>query len=521
MILTFHKIAESSKTPWYLSSDRFRSLLTRLSGKEVVYLDDYDPDNGNHVVISFDGVYKDIVRHGAPYLQSRGMPFECFIVGDVVGRDNSFDKDEPLENFCSVAELHELQEMGGRLQWHSRSHRDMSRMTQDQIQFELEVPRELKNEFSNPLNFRHFAFPHGRISSEALSLALNKFSTASLSDHVEVPQGFRGALNRINVFEDTKLGTPSIGVVVANYNYTNLLPSAVRSLQRQSLKPDVVHISDDASTDGAHEVLASFEPDYPVFRNEKNLGIVDHFNLAVSRLGTDYCLILGADNELRSDALERLYIALNSSPNVAVAYSDMLIFGPESEEYATRVDLQEIGFSRATNSKVYVRRVPDFSEITFSEEYFPSIMHGSSLFKKAAFEDVGGYKPTYPEDHNLWHRMLLRPDTTAVRVPHAILRYRQHSGVQASNVLYLYSELARLRSANSKLKEQMGNPLVYLVNRSLAVLFIQPLREVLRQTWLSDRPIWIKRRSKVARWIDKLPARMRRLIYRIAISLRG
>ena len=521
MIYTFHKVSNRVESPWFVSSDYFRNFLTRISSKQVVYLDDYDPSNDSHVVISFDGVYEDVVTFALPYLVDRALPFECFVIGNFIGKTNAFDKGEPLTNFCSLDQLEQLVEGGGRIQWHTNTHQDLSRASLASFERELQIPQELSSRFRNGKHLRHFAFPHGKVSANQVEIVKENFVSALGSDDASTPRKTDlDLLPRKSVFEGDQIDSPSLGVVVANYNYGHLLSRAVQSLELQTFTPNAIHISDDASTDGSYEILSSLGQDYEVFFNNTNLGIVDHFNLAVRRLNTDYVLILGADNELRSDALEQMYRVLGEEKDVAICYSDMLVFGPDSDEYARRVDMEKICDSSATNSGVYLRAVPDFEDVYFSPDYFPAFINGSSMFRRDQFEKVGGYKETYPEDHNLWHRMLMDGAYKARRVPGALLRYRQHSGAQASNVLYLYAEISRLRSQNAKLHRQLSKPMRAFLEQSLQFL-LTPSALALRRTILSDKLHWVRMRARLNRYVDHLPRPIRRVLYGLAVRVRS
>lgn len=62
-------------------------------------------------------------------------------------------------------------------------------------------------------------------------------------------------------------------------------------------------------------------------------------------------------------------------------------------------------------------------------------MNGSSMFRRSAYEAVGGYRQTLgPEDADLFLRMV-RHGYEVVRVPEALIMYRQHSLGQANTAL--------------------------------------------------------------------------------------
>ena len=102
MILTYHKIFPEVKTKWWVTPDTFYRQMVDLKNKQVVYLDDYDPNNPNHAVITFDGIYQNMWEYAVPILKHFGYPFELFIIGKTIGGDNAFDSVEPLTQFADA-----------------------------------------------------------------------------------------------------------------------------------------------------------------------------------------------------------------------------------------------------------------------------------------------------------------------------------------------------------------------------------------------------------------------------------
>jgi hypothetical protein len=150
----------------------------------------------------------------------------------------------------------------------------------------------------------------------------------------------------------------------------------------------------------------------------------------VSLTSSDYVVILGADNRLRSDFVERCRVALDGSPDAAVAYTDVALFGPSSHLLAC-----EVGAAPTAARDVYLWRFPEPTPERLANLPEENIIHGSSMFRRADYDRVGGYRSTdRPEDHDLFVRMLGN-GRTAVHVAEPVLEYRQHSAQQANTVL--------------------------------------------------------------------------------------
>lgn len=453
MILTFHKVAGESLSPWWITNDMFGNLLDDLAGKVVVPLGAYDPADLNQVVITFDGPYKCILDYAVPELKRRSLPFEAFVIGDVIGATNSFDSVETLTEFCSLADLRTLKASGGNLQWHTRSHVIPEDATILQIEEELTVPTELLTEFHD--DFKHFAYPHGSVNEKMKQLVKQKFTSALAFDDGDDLDQYN--LKRTTVFPDFDLGRSSVTVFLMNYNYRNYCLKSYQSVVEQTVKPDRFFVIDDSSTDGSIDLIRRFMPEAEVIINEKNLGIVDNFNQALDLLETDYALFLGADNYLHPSAIQALRCALDQNPRAAVAYFDMIIVGPLASKLAESTNSPEIGGSLTDGTQLYHWQFPEFGTITKESLRTKNFINGSSMFRSYAFREVGGYQKSYPEDHNLWLRMIDK-GYDAVHVPLPLLYYRQHSVRQANTVLGIQAELLEWRRRATELETAIAHP---------------------------------------------------------------
>ena len=157
MILLYHKVDIESKTMWWVDVDNFYRQMHEISSKNVVYLDDYDRNNPSHISITFDGVYENIYQYALPILKKFNYPFELFISGNLIGKSNDFDSAEPDSPFANISSLKKLVQEGGRLQWHTNDHLDLTKQSIEIIKNELRVPNKLKD--LNKSGFNWFAYP--------------------------------------------------------------------------------------------------------------------------------------------------------------------------------------------------------------------------------------------------------------------------------------------------------------------------------------------------------------------------
>ncbi|MNP03995.1 putative glycosyltransferase EpsE [compost metagenome] len=223
---------------------------------------------------------------------------------------------------------------------------------------------------------------------------------------------------------------------------------------RQTFLPDEILITDDCSEDNTQEIALAYVDKYPDLikfnRNTTNLGIVQNFNKAVSLTKSDYICFLGADNRFRSDYLERTSEILDLNPRVGIAYTDFALFGPRArivydsfyEEWKGSIKYNEF----------YIINFPEFDTNAIETiKEGKNFIHGSSMYRREAFEEVGGYlqESTVPEDFNLFSRMISK-GWLAKRVNQPLLEYRQHSQNQANNKMISYAELAFYKDAYKK-----------------------------------------------------------------------
>jgi glycosyltransferase involved in cell wall biosynthesis len=196
-----------------------------------------------------------------------------------------------------------------------------------------------------------------------------------------------------------------ITVVIASYRYGHLAAHCIESLLSQTIPPARIVFVDDGGLDCGH--LPSLYPDIEYILRQENLGVVDNFQDILSQINTEYVLFIGADNWLRSDAIELL-----SNASTDIVTYDIVVTGELKEEILHRVP----GETLAYQGDLYWDR---------QERH-----HGSMLYRTTFGQKIG-YKKRYKdgvhpqEDWNLWDKML-EQGASVSSIKEGLLFYRRH-----------------------------------------------------------------------------------------------
>jgi glycosyltransferase involved in cell wall biosynthesis len=196
-----------------------------------------------------------------------------------------------------------------------------------------------------------------------------------------------------------------ITVVIASYRYGHLAAHCIESLLSQTTPPTRILFVDDGGSDCNH--LPDLYPEIEYILRHQNLGVVDNFQDILSQINTKYVLFIGADNWLRSDAIELL-----SNASADIVTYDIVVTGELKEEILIRVPGETLSYQ----GDLYWDR---------QEQH-----HGSMMYRTAFGQKIG-YKKRYEdgahpqEDWNLWDKMIEKGATVA-SLKEGLLFYRRH-----------------------------------------------------------------------------------------------
>ena len=317
MILMYHKVDKEAKTRFWVSVQDFERQMQELSCKKVVSLNEYDVNDPEQVVITFDGVYENVYKYAFPILKKYGYPYHLFITSDFIGKDNSFDSVEPLTKFATIKQLKEMADNGAMLEWHTKTHRQFTeQLSEEEILTELNIPNDIKNLQST--GFKYFAFPYGLLSDDKLHLVKERFKGA-----LSVWQGDnhnKYKLNRLevhtnhtfdknSVFFKDPLQRGLISVIVPTYNVAPYIEDFFKSILSQSYKNLEIIMVMDAPTDNSLEIAKTYaktDKRIKIIENQENMGVAKTLARGYAAATGDFCSTMSPDDTIDMFYFENL-----------------------------------------------------------------------------------------------------------------------------------------------------------------------------------------------------------------------
>ena len=140
---------------------------------------------------------------------------------------------------------------------------------------------------------------------------------------------------------------PRVSVGMPIYNSERWVGEAIGSILAQTFRDFVLVICDNASTDGTHAICERFarqDPRVRYHRNPQNIGLFKNYDRVFGLCSSRYFKWAASGDVCRPEFLERCVAALDSRPDVVLAYPRAALFdeGIESAEpYEDGLDLQD------------------------------------------------------------------------------------------------------------------------------------------------------------------------------------
>jgi len=204
VILYYHSIRDEQKAAFAWQMDRFRSLVTPVSG-----IDDVSSDaNGRYGMITFDDGYESVIKNALPQLRARNLPCTVFIPTGSIGARPQWVQNsshafysERVVNPEQISQLasEKLVIIGS----HGVSHANSCRLSDDEYGREIvESKNVLEDMINGPVTV--FSFPYGKYLERHLDMlhAAGYNRAFSIEPKVERPGSDKFLLGRIPVNPD-------------------------------------------------------------------------------------------------------------------------------------------------------------------------------------------------------------------------------------------------------------------------------------------------------------------------------
>lgn len=188
------------------------------------------------------------------------------------------------------------------------------------------------------------------------------------------------------------------------------LRQAIDSILAQTEQNHEFLIIDDGSTDDTVAIIESYQdPRIRLFQQE-HAGIVMALNRGVAESRAEWIARMDSDDIAHPDRLRRQWNYLTQRPDAILCHTQIKLIG--ETDYFTKVP-------RLVRSDALLR---------LKLCYECPIVHPTTMFRKDAFLDAGGYMEDerHAEDFALWGRLAAYGKMIALNEP--LLSYRVHGG---------------------------------------------------------------------------------------------
>lgn len=202
------------------------------------------------------------------------------------------------------------------------------------------------------------------------------------------------------------MSEPLVSILIPNYNHARYLDKCITSALRQTWKNTEIIVLDNQSSDDSVRVAAKYAKDgVRVCRNITNIRNLTYRVLAEQLSSGKYLILLGADDALEPDFIEKAVQLMERHPNVGYVHG-------------------ERDFVREDGSRIELDPFFNCSFVCPGESIMPlymvtTIAHpAQGVVRRAAFDACGGYEMEIDHmnaDKSLWFYLSAVSDYAYIR----------------------------------------------------------------------------------------------------------
>lgn len=153
---------------------------------------------------------------------------------------------------------------------------------------------------------------------------------------------------------ESSASVAAVSVAICTHNGERFIVEQLESMFAQSVLPDEIVLSDDASTDGTLEIArdalsrlseaSSKPPAIVVLANTSPLGVTANFSKAIDQCSGDVILLSDQDDRWANDRLERTRAAFAARPELLLLHGDARLIDESDRDLGTTLfEALEIG----------------------------------------------------------------------------------------------------------------------------------------------------------------------------------
>lgn len=227
---------------------------------------------------------------------------------------------------------------------------------------------------------------------------------------------------------------PKVSIIVPCYNQAQYLDEALQSLQKQTYANWECLVVNDGSPDHTEEVARKWEAKDPrfIYVYQENGGVSSARNLGIKAAKGEFILTLDADDQYESTFLEKALAILVNNPEIGIVSSWGRFFKAGKQLH------------------VFQSRAQSVTDFLFHN----GVNNGSSLFRKACWEQMGGYDENPENGYEDWE-FYLRVCALGWKVQ------------VIEEVLFFYRQSNVSRSAGMNQKHNATQKYIYLKNKAI------------------------------------------------------
>ena len=245
----------------------------------------------------------------------------------------------------------------------------------------------------------------------------------------------------------------SISVAIGTHNGARFIAEQLTSILDQTLAPDEIVLSDDASTDGTVELAERLVADHPgstrlvVLRNATPLRVTANFAQAIAATTGDLVALADQDDVWMPHRLERAVAEFTARPSLTLLHADARLVDERGEPIGGTL-LEAIEVSVAERDLYRARAA-------FDALLRRNLVTGATtMFRRALFETASPLPAGWVHDEWLAIIAAATGEVDMIEVP--LIDYRQHGGNQiGAQRLSLTGKLRRMleprRARNARL----------------------------------------------------------------------